>query len=226
MNRIKEYLSTYKINISLDRSSFSFFTAWEIKSIIENPVVIEDLYKCHTLKTIETIDEYYLYFLTCKIVSFSDAVSFLEQEDHRELLTRIVALAREQFNEISLGQVIKYINSHVEEIFENEDASDYQSETIEFIAKYNSGIDKYVWEYLAKKHGYLLLDSYADFEKKLETNPYLFKLIFSPMSLQLVEALSFDTVMDIWSHIINKKESNKCFPFLVARGGLEPLSHL
>ena len=207
MNTIKEYLNQYNISISLDHSNISFFAAWEIKSIIENPIVIEELYKFHPLEAINTIDDFYLYFLTCKIVTFSDAVPSLVQEDHKEIITKVVALAREQLNIINRGLVIKFINSHIEDIFECEDSSDYQNVTIEFIAKNNSGIAENIWEYLAKQHGYLLLNYYADFEKKIESNPCLFKLIFSPMSLGLVESFGFDTVMDIWTHIIHKKES-------------------
>ena len=67
MNTIKEYLSQYNISISLDRSSISFFAAWEIKSIIENPIGIEELYKSHPLKAINTIDDFYLYFLLVRL---------------------------------------------------------------------------------------------------------------------------------------------------------------
>ena len=207
MNTIKEYLNQYNISISLGHSTISFFAAWEIKSIIENPIGIEELYKSHPLKAINTIDDFYLYFLTCKIVTFSDAIPSLVQEDHKELITKVVALAREQLKNINRGLVIKFINSHIEDIFECEDSSDYQNVTIEFIANNNSGIAENIWEYLAKQHGYLLLNNYADIEKKIESNPCLFKLIFSPMSLSLVESFRFDTVMDIWTHIIHKKES-------------------
>ena len=63
MNRIKEYLKSKSIDISLDPSNIRLFTAWEINSIIKSPMVIKDMYDKFPLNDIETLEDYYLYFL-------------------------------------------------------------------------------------------------------------------------------------------------------------------
>ena len=74
MNRVKEFLNSKSLNISLDPTGPSFFTAWEIKGIIETPFSVKELYEQYPLKTVDTLEDYYLYFLSKKIVSLSDAM--------------------------------------------------------------------------------------------------------------------------------------------------------
>ncbi len=207
MNRIKEYLKSKSIDISLDPSNIRLFTAWEINSIIKSPMVIKDMYDKFPLNDIETLEDYYLYFLSCKIASYSDALPYMIKDEHKEIIKSEVDLANNQLSNVDKGSVIRYINTHIEEIFDAEDEPSFVFVTIDFIAHYSTGISDDVFAYLADKHGYLLLSRYEEFEKKIEHNPQLMELIIKTGSLIEIESLRLDIVLDVWKHICNKPQS-------------------
>lgn len=207
MNKVKEYLESKSLHISLDTSGPSFFTAWEIKGIIDDNSVVEELYALFALNAIDTLEDYYLYFLSKKIESYSEAIPSLLQDAHKDIVTNAVSLAQKQLNNISKGMIIKFIDAHIQDIFEDEDSSEYIFVTINFMAEYCTGFSVSTWEYLADKHGYLLLNKYDKFENTFERNPHLFELIFKSGSLAEVDSMRLETVLSIWCHIYTKQNS-------------------
>ncbi len=208
MNSIKEFLKNNSLDISLDPTGPNFFTAWEIKGIIDAPHSIEDLYIKYPLKSLDTIEDYYLYFLSRKIVSYSDAIPSMIQDEHKRIITEAVSLAETQLSNIQIGTVIKYIDSQIETIFKDDDSSDYIFVTINFMAEYCTGFSTSTWEYLADKHGYILINKYDKFETIFERDPHLFNLVFKSGTFSEIDSMRLDTVLNVWTHIYNKKNSN------------------
>lgn len=205
-NHIKQYLNDRGIDISLESYGRDYFTAFEIKSIVDNPCVIEDMYNAFPLKSIDTISDYYLFFLSRKITTFSEMLSSMINEDHKKTVNNAISLATDSLTGIETGMVIRFINSNIEDIFDD-DSCDYHHVTIDYMADYCNGITLQAWEYLADKHGYLLLNQYDRFEKIIETNPHLFELIFKEGSLSEIESLRLETTLDVWRHICCKTNS-------------------
>lgn len=206
-NSIKRFLDERGIDISLENYGRNFFTAFEIKSIIDAPTAIEEMYSAFPLNDVVTIEDYYLYFISKKIITYADSLSSMIHDEHKKIVSKAISLANESLNSITPGMVIKFINDHVEAIFEN-DSNEYHHVTIDFVADYCKGIDDHVWEYLAGNHGYLLLNRYDDFEKTIENNSKLFDLIFKEGSLSEIESLRLESVLDVWCHIYRKEHSN------------------
>ncbi len=208
MLKTKEFLDTHNVCISLDNSERSIFSAYEIKSIIDNPNTIIELYDYYPLRIIASLEDYYLFFLSKKILSFREDIPFLVNEDHKSLMLKIVSLAENNLSNIKIGDVIKFINEHIEEIYKETDESEFVYCTIEFVSEYCTGISNSVYEYLADKQGYLLLNNYDRFESDFEQNPSLLEKVFKTGSISEVESYRFETVLNVWGHIANKPKSN------------------
>lgn len=118
-------------------------TGWEVKAIIENPDIFEDFFSKYPLQQIECFDDYYLYFLSLKMQNFSTIVPKLLQEDHKVKITALSKAAGSAVQALGPGSAIKYINGNIEEIFDTDVSKhDIHFVTLDFIAKYNSGIKK------------------------------------------------------------------------------------
>lgn len=116
-------------------------TGWEVKAIIENPDIFEDFFSKYPLQQIECFDDYYLYFLSLKMQNFSTIVPKLLQEDHKVKITALSKAAGSAVQALGPGSAIKYINGNIEEIFDTDVSKhDIHFVTLDFIAKYNSGI--------------------------------------------------------------------------------------
>lgn len=184
-------------------------TGWEVKAIIENPDIFEDFFSKYPLKQIECFDDYYLYFLSLKMQNFSTIVPKLLQEDHKVKITALSKAAGSAVQALGPGSAIKYINGNIEEIFDTDVSKhDIHFVTLDFIAKYNSGIKKETFLYLCKNYGYLLIDRYEAFEAIFEQTPELFQTLFPSGKLDDISPYRLKKVLDIWQHIMLKAKSS------------------
>lgn len=184
-------------------------TGWEVKAIIENPDIFEDFFSKYPLQQIECFDDYYLYFLSLKMQNFSTIVPKLLQEDHKVKITALSKAAGSAVQALGPGSAIKYINGNIEEIFDTDVSKhDIHFVTLDFIAKYNSGIKKETFLYLCKNYGYLLIDRYEAFEAIFEQTPELFQTLFPSGKLDDISPYRLKKVLDIWQHIMLKAKSS------------------
>lgn len=184
-------------------------TGWEVKSIVENPDIFDDFYSKHPLLSISNIDDYYLYLLSLKFSSMREVIPVLLQKSHKEVILTLSQNAELELLRINPGDVIEFINKNIEDIFDVEMSTyDIRFITLDLIAKYITGIRRETLEYLCKKHGYLLIDRFDQFEKSFERYPDLFECIYPTGHLDEINSLSLETTLEIWNHIHNKANSN------------------
>ena len=198
-------------------------TGWDVKAIIENPDIFEDFFSKYPLRRIECFDDYYLYFLSLKMQNLSTIVPKLLQEDHKVKIAALSKAAESAVQVLGPGSAIKYINGNIEEIFDTDVSKhDIHFVTLDFIAKYNSGIKKETFLYLCKNYGYLLIDRYEAFEDVFEQTPELFQTLFPSGKLDDINPYRLKKVLNIWQHIMLKAKSNlkdtvsMIIPFLFA----------
>ena len=169
METLREFLENNSIRISLqcyDAHNIRF--GWDVKAIIEHPEVFADFYSRFPLSSLTNQNDYYLYLLSIKFASLSEMCSELQQEEHKALIARLSDNAQKTLSAIGPREVIQYINSNFQDVFESEKTShDMRKVTLDIIAKYQNGIGISVFEFLCKNCGVLLIDRFEQFEEYL-----------------------------------------------------------
>ena len=184
-------------------------TSWEIRGIVDNQELFDNLYEQYPLVSLETLDDYLLYLYSRKISSMSEIVPLLLRDDHKNVISHLIDEATKACNKISNGTLVRFINSHIEEIFDAEgSSSDIRYTTLDLIASFSNGISKDVYAFLCSKYGYLLLDRFDSFEKVFEKYPCLFSGMFPTGSLNEIEGFRFETILGIFAHIWNKDHTD------------------
>ena len=184
-------------------------TGWEIRGIVDNQDLFSELYSQYPLKTLNTLDDYILFLYSRKFSVMSDILPLLLQDDHKRIISKLVDDALAAVESVSNGNLIRYINNHVEMIFEAENSNpDIRYSTLEIIASFANGVSEEVYRYLCDKYGYLLIDRFDSFEKVFEKYPHLFSGLFPTGSLDEIEGFRFETILNIFAHVLNKGSSN------------------
>ena len=184
-------------------------TGWEIRGIVENQDLFGNLYEQYPLVALDTLDDYFLYLFSRKISAMSDVIPLLLQDDHKAIVSQLIDNAAKALDSIPYGMLVKYINNHIEEIFDAEESSpDIRYSTLDLIASLANGISESTFAFLCRKYGFLLLDRFDSFEKTFEKYPHLFSAMFPTGSLNEVEGFRFETILGIFAHIWNKDHSN------------------
>lgn len=188
----------------------NLITNWEVQEIIDNPEIFEDFFAKHPLKEVKTFDDYYLYLLSLKLQSFAEVIPLLIHEEHKAKIAKLTEQAEKALQAIDTGSIIRFINSSIEEIFNNSKivTSKIRFVTIDIIAKYNTGISKESFIYLCDHFPHLLIDRFDDFEVVFECAPDLFEKIFPSGKLDDIDSFRFGKVLEIWQHIVKKRKSN------------------
>ncbi len=209
MKTLRELLESKSISISLQYyGTQDYATGLEVKRIVENPDIFDDLCSRFPIRSLSNLDDYYLYLLYTKFAAMDEIIPLLQQAEHKKIMTKLSEDAKNAVSDIEVGDVIKYINTNYQDIFDKEKTShDMQFITIDIIAKYSNGINRDVFVYLSKEYGYLLLQSYDKFEKVFEQYPDVFSAIYTSGQLAEVESLGLETTLDIWNRILHKEHS-------------------
>lgn len=178
---------------------------WEVQSIIDNPDIFDNFYSKYPLSHIVKIEDYYLYLLSLKLQSLANSISRINSEEHKEIVANICAAATESVQNVSVGEVVKYINNNTQEIFESEHSSpDIRAVTIDLISKYNRGIGREVFIYLCKTHSYFFIERFENFESVFDQDLELFKVLFPLETFEKYYPYRINEVFEIWFHIIMK----------------------
>lgn len=183
-------------------------TYWDIKSVLDNRDYFKNRIVLCKLQGIDSISEYLDFLFLRKFVLFQEMIPAIKNDEDKQVIKEICMLAKEKHNHIGNGLVIQFINKNYEEIF----AAEYRKYllpqiTLGLIAKFQGGIDKTVFEYLAQNYNYLLVDRFQDFQRTFEKEPKLFELLFHKKNLEEMRELRFDSIFPIFALIW--KGSNK-----------------
>ena len=210
MDSLQDFLQSKNIVLSLRKyGSQDLGTAWEVKSIVENPDIFDDLYSRYPLNGLSNLDDYYLYLLSLKLVSMREVIPVLVQDEHKGIVSKLSDEAEKALSVVGTGDVIKYINGNIQDIFDKDKTPhDVRLVTVDLIAKYNAGISRDTFAFLCKDYGYLLIDRFDQFEKVFEQNPVLFDSVYPTGHLNEINSFRIDKTLDIWGHILNKGKSN------------------
>lgn len=213
MESLRELLKNRNIMISLRNfGAQDLSTGWEVKTIVENQDIFDDLYSCFPLTGILSLNDYYLYLLSLKLASMSEIVPALLQDEHKTFIINLSECAEKSTTAIGPGDVIKFINGSIQDIFDEVDKEetlyDIQFVTLDIIAKYSNGISRSVFDFLCKDYGYLLIDRFDQFEKTFEQYPDLFESIYPTGYLEEINPFRLEKTLDVWCYIIRKGKSN------------------
>lgn len=210
MDSLQELLKSKNIIVSL--RSFDpqdLVIGWEIKSIIENPDVFEDLYSRYPLTGLSSLDDYYLYLLSHKFVGMREAIPALLQDAHKDIISKLSDDAEKALSVVGNRDVVKFINSNIQDIFDKDKTSpDVRIITLNLIAKYNTGISRDTFAFLCKDYRHLLIDRFDQFEIVFEHNPDLFESLYRTGHLDEINSFRMEKTLDIWNHILNKRNSS------------------
>ncbi len=210
MDSLQNVLQSKNIIISLHNyGPQDLATGWEVKSIVENPDVFDDLYSRYPLAGLSNLDDYYLYLLSNKFVGMREIIPVLSQDAHKVIIFKLSDDAEKALSSVSIGDVVKFINGNIQEIFDEDKTShDVLIVTLDIIAKYVTGISRDTFAFLCRNYGYLLIDRFDQFEKTFEQNPDLFESIYPNGHLDEINSFRVEKTLDIWCHILNKGKSS------------------
>ena len=210
MGSLQDLLKNKNIMLSLrNYGPQDLRTSWEIKSIVENPDVFDNLYSRYPLIKLSNLDDYYLYLFSLKIVGMRDVVPVLLLDAHKDIISKLSDEAEKALSGVGVGEVVKFINGNIQDIFDKDKAPhDVRFVTLELIAKYIAGISRDTFAFLCVDYGYLLIDRFDNFEKTFEQNPELFESIYLTGHLDEIKSFRIEKTLDIWCHILNKGKSN------------------
>lgn len=210
MDSLKDLLKSKNIMISLRNfGAEDLGASWAVKSIVENPDVFDDLYSRYPLTELSSLDDYFVYLFSLKLLSMREVVPVLLQDEHKGIISKISNDAEKALSVVGNGDVVKFIDRNIQDIFDkNKTSPDVRFVTLDLIAKYSPGISKDTFDFLCRDHGYLLIDRFDQFEKVFEQNPDLFELIYPTGHLDEINSLRIEKILDIWCHILKKRKSS------------------
>lgn len=210
MDSLQDLFQSKNIIISLrNYGPQDLGTGWEVKSIVENPDVFNDLYSRFLLTGISSLDDYYLYLLSRKLVGMREVIPALLQDSHKDIISKLSDDAEKALSVVGNGDVVKFINGNIQDIFEKEKTShDVRFATLDLVAKYSTGISRDTFAFLCSDYGYLLIDRFDQFEKTFEQNPDLFESIYPTGRLDEINSFRVEKTLDIWCHILSKGKSS------------------
>lgn len=183
-------------------------TLLDVRTVLENKEIFEVLVDSVCLENIESIADYLNYLYLKKVKSLGDIVETLRYDEDKQFIQSIASRAGEKCEAVNNGSLVSFINQHYSEIFEekNQELALHQI-TLSLITSFQTGIEKEVFGYLAQKYNYLLLNQYADFQKRFEKDPQLFAMLFHKGNLEELRQLRFSCVFPIFLSIWKRKDT-------------------
>lgn len=177
-------------------------TFWDVKSVLDNREYFQNELVACKLQRVNSLSEYLDYLCLRKFVMFQEMIPAIKSDEDKQIIQSVSMIAKEKYDQIKNGVIIQFINGNYKEIF-SEEYHKYSLPhiTLELIVKFQSGIDRAVFEYLAKNYNYLLIDRFQDLQKKFEKEPELFAMLFRQKNLEEIQELRFDNVFPIFVSI-------------------------
>ena len=178
-------------------------TNWEIKEIIDHPEFFESFYTNHPLTKIGTMDDFLVYLFSLKFKMMSEMIPYLLQDEHKEIIASLADKAKNTCEAISKGDVITFINSHIEDIFTLKDhIHDIRDATLSLIKQYSSGIKPYVYSYLCSNFYWLVIEHFDSFYKIFKADPSLFETLYPTGNLSDLQERGFKRSLGIFTTIL------------------------
>ena len=187
-------------------------TNWAIKEIIDHPEFFDSFYTNHPLTKIETMDDFLVYLFSLKFKMMSEMIPYLLQDKHKEIIASLSDKAKNTCEAINKGDVIKFINSHIEDIFALKNHfHDISDAILSLIKQYSSGIKPYVYSYLCTNFYWLVIDNFDSFYKIIKADPSLFETLFPTGHLSDLQERGFKRTLDVFATILlgNHEELKK-----------------
>ena len=168
MQSIVDELKAKNIHFSLMYyGKEDYGTFWDIKSILENREYFQDRFSTYKIQSFESICDYLDYLCLKKCVMLQEMIPAIKSDEDKQAFQAISNIAKEQCDCIGNGLIIQFINKSYEEIFaEKYHEFSLSQITIELIIKFQGGINREVFRYLARNYNYLLIYRFQDFQKK------------------------------------------------------------
>lgn len=183
-------------------------TFWDINSILENKDYFLNRFSAYKLQGLDSLDEYLDYLCLRKCVMLQEIIPAIKSDEDKQIFQNISDLAKVQCECIGKGLIIQFINKSYEEIFaEKYHKYSLPHITLELITKFQGGIDRTVFEYLAQNYNYLLINRFQDFQKKFVKEPELFEMLFHKKNLEEIHSLRFDTILPVFTSIWNSSNT-------------------
>lgn len=156
-----------------------FATVYDIKYTIEHyKDLIEFLANCNC-NDIETRNDFFCVLLVEKYLAMEEMIPAVTVE-YRNEFSEFIDQVKKKHATLNIGNLIKYINKHISEIFNQPLLSfDIRLVSIEYIAMYKSGIDNSVFLLLCKEYPYLMIDKFDAFEDIFINDLDLFRTLFN-----------------------------------------------
>ena len=194
--------------------SFEYFgdndiaTGLELKMIIENEDYFKHLYEDYPMEGVASFEDYCVYLIYSKFALYKGMVPMLAKDEYKEIISNFSDEAKTRIEAVNNGDVIRFINSHISEIFESElEIIGIKHVTLDLIAKFKNGISEETYLWLCDNYDYLLLDRFESFESIFEKYSYLFDGIFKTGKYQEIKSLREETIFNIFSRIYQKESS-------------------
>lgn len=183
-------------------------TFWDINSILENKEYFQNRFSTCKLHGIDSLYDYLDYLYLRKCVMLQEMIPVIKSDEDKQVFQYISNIAKEQYDCFGNDLIIQFINKSYEEIFA-EEYHEYSLPhiTLELIIKFQGGIDRTVFEYLAQNYNYLLIDRFQDFQKRFEKEPELFDMLFHKKNLEEIHSLRFDTIFPVFASIWNSSNT-------------------
>lgn len=183
-------------------------TGIELKTIIEDEKNFTQLFSDYPLEKLLTLEDYCVYLIYRKLSSSVDMVPMLAKDEYKVSVSRIAHEAKLKADAVEKGDVIKFINNNIKELFEsNLEIIGIEHVTLDLIAKYRTGISEKSYQWLCEKYDYLLLNRFDSFESVFEKYPKLFDGIFKTGSYQEINSLREEIVYNIFLSVYKKENS-------------------
>lgn len=155
-------------------------TFWDINSILENREYFQNRFSTCKLQGIDSLQDYLDYLCLRKCVMLQEMISAIKKDEDKQAFQDISNLAKKQYDCIGNGLIIQFINRAYEEIFaEKYHGYSLPHITLELIIKFQGGIKREVFEYLAQNYNYLLIYKFQDFQKNLKKNQSYLRCYFT-----------------------------------------------
>lgn len=184
-------------------------TSFELAEIINNPSFFSDVFSQVQLKDVSSAEDFYKYMLANKFVAMEEILPRIVQLEHKKIVEDLIQTARDALSHVSKKTVIEFLNSHIRELYDPELLIwGVRDVTIELIARHPSVLSKDGLETLCDEHGHTIIDNFDRFEKILEKSPEVFNKLLSEKNLEALQSYRFETILDIFTHIWQKKDSN------------------
>lgn len=176
-------------------------TPYTIKTLIDNYTYFTTLID-KNLDNINNVDDYVRWLINNKILNLKECISLIVDENNQKLISNLItSIEGKQRNLV--GDLIKFINSNISEIFEY-DNFDLHKETLNLIKKYQNGIKESIFEFLIKKRRAYFLYNFNDFSGMFKENIELLKkLIYNDKPLSLDDSAMIVQTINICSLISN-----------------------